>query len=266
MVRCHFVYLILFTNLLCWHVVSASSEVTALSGSFLLLCDPTSGFITPLAGADTDRISVSLTHGNRYQVSGLSAAELAAVFPFPGGIRLITGFRRFGGASYSEDRALLAVCRPFGDQWYGAVSLRYGYTRFGTTDAISKDVGAAAAVKYKAGKEIDIGFQVSDLFTNEEHVHRARESPVVTVSCEYHPGKVRVAVSIEKQPEYMPSVITSVRYSFSDRFCIMSGASTGPSTLGFGFMVTFGKWNITCAGSLHRVLGVSRDLTINLTI
>lgn len=256
--------LLFFSELLCCSPALAGSEITAVNGSFLLLREPCSVFATPLVGMDTDQIYAGLSHGNRYHVKGLSAAELAVAFPLPGDMVLVTGFRRFGGVSYSEDKAVLAMCRPFGEQWYGAVSMMYSYTRFGNTDAVSRVMNASVAVKYRAGNEFDIGFQVTDVFTDKQHINKVRETPVVMVGGEYHPGNVRIAVSVTKQPGLNPSVIAALRYRFSERLCIMSGVSTVPAQLGFGFMLTFGKWNVTCAGSLHHVLGVSRNLTINI--
>jgi hypothetical protein len=231
----------------------------------MLLHEPVSAFSSPLTAIGTDKTIAGITHGNRYHVRGLSTAGVAVVFPLPGDVFFASGFKRFGGSAYSEDEMLLSMGRSFGDNWSGGISMHYRYSRIERGDMRNSRMNASLAIRYRAGSRVDIGFRVKDLFVRKQQKNFTKYGPVVSLGMEYHTGDVQVSCVVEKSPEFRPSVTTALRYQYTEKFCIMSGVSTGHSQFGFGFRYDLGNWSVTCAGSLHQVLGISHNVSINLS-
>ncbi len=214
--------------------------------------------------ADFKNITAGMYAGNRFMLSEMVDAAIAAVIPAAGG-NLGVSLQYFGTDIYTEGKAGIAYARLFGDQLSAGVQLNYIYTNiaegYGQTGTFLAELGLI----YEIFPGLFLGTHVfnptkSAIKTKCHHASKEYISAIVRTGLVYAlSSKVLLSAEIEKDLRHPPAPRIGVEYQLHESLHVRAGLGNNPLLNTFGFGIYRGKLQLDISASHHYLLGYSQQ-------
>ena len=210
------------------------------------------------------RAEAGVYYENRFLLPELSLSGAVFALPTEKGTFGLN-IRNFGYNQYSESKIGFSYARAFSDNLSIGMQINYNNIQFaefyGTRNTFTAEIG----VQYKVTNELTIGVhaynpnrvRLAD-FNNERLPSILRFGIGYQVS-----PKVLIAIEAEKDTYNKPIIKTGIEYLVSNNFYIRGGVASNPYLNSFGFGLNLKNLRIDFAGTFHRYLGFTPQLSLN---
>lgn len=173
--------------------------------------------------------------------------------------------RTFGNELYSESKIGFSYARAFSDQLSIGMQLNYNNIRFAEFYGVRNTFTAEVGVQYRVTPQLTVAAHVYNPnrvkladFNNE------RLPSIMRFGLGYQlSNKVLVVAEAEKDSYNKPIIKAGVEYLVSDNFYVRTGIASNPYLNSFGFGLNLKDLRIDFAGSFHRFLGFTPQLSLN---
>jgi hypothetical protein len=173
--------------------------------------------------------------------------------------------RTFGYELYSESKIGFSYARAFSEQLSIGMQLNYNNIRFAEFYGVRNTFTAEVGVQYK----------VTPQFTVAAHVYNPNRVKLADFNNERLPSiirfgigynvskKVLVLAEAEKDSYNKPMIKAGIEYLVTDNFYVRTGIASNPYLNSFGFGLIMKDLRIDFAGTFHRFLGFTPQLSLN---
>lgn len=239
----------------------AGPMAVALGGTSLTRVDAWSALSNQGAMAFSDTWSGAVFIENRFSVAGLSDKGMAAQIPLGSGTAGVV-FRSFGNARYAESKAGLGYGMRLSEKFGAGVQANYVNYSIAEGYGSRFNVTVDAGLYYRMNQRISFGAHLSNPSRAQlSDFNNERIPTLLRIGCGWKiSDQVQVAGEAWQWAGSNAQFRVGINYDPVPRLAIRAGATTGPSSMNFGFGYKAKGITFDAAASWHQVLGFSPQL------
>ena len=212
-------------------------------------------------------IHLGIGYDSKFMLKELSNRHISFALPLgtdrgTGGINI----NQFGYSQFNITKAGIGYGRTLWPKFsvgfqFDAFHVATADENYGNTTAFTIEGG----FQYKLNDKIGLGTHIFNPIQTKLDRNTGEKLPSsISLGMTYKPDEaLLLAADIVKNQFQPASVRAGFCYNIAKPFCIRSGFSTAPFTVGGGVGIIFKKLTIDIATSYHQVLGFSPALTIS---
>ena len=210
-----------------------------------------------------DKMSFAIGTENRFLLSALNGSGLAGVVPIKTGT-LGVAVTSFGYSQFRRSRLGLSYGLQLGDNISGGISIHYDLLNIGNNYGSAGALSGSAGFSARVNENLMLAAYVFNPFRVNFSENVDENIPtILNIGIAYSfSEKVLFSSDLEKDINVKPGLKVGLRYQPGDKFFIRVGFRTLPQSYTFGFGLELGTFEMDLGTSIHPVLGVSPNLSL----
>lgn len=243
--------------------VNPGARITSMAGAGVSLSDVWSAQQNQAGMAAIKKITIALAFEKPFAGYDLSTQTAILVVPVNNhafGLSL----QRYGFNSYNEQRIAFSYARPFGKQFYAALSFNYHHLKiesYGSAQTYSVEAG----VQYHFKNNLSIAAHLSNPGRSSfsEGSNTTIPSRVQLGASYLFSDKVLLAVALEKNFKDHFDTRLGLEYQIIELLSLRGGMSLEPFKQYAGFGLSYHQLNMDIAATAQPVLGYSPQIALS---